>query len=122
MEVSGQFQVPAALPPGKKIPAPEPIARGGEKKIPCRKWNHGGLARILFTILTVVKDALKLEVTRTSETLLSYQDTTRRHNPEDLDLKRHRRESLKTRKRHTSFVVMKKIKCNVSILISLNRK
>jgi len=32
----------------------------------------------------------------TSETLLSY-STTRRHNPEDLDLKHHRRESLKTR-------------------------
>jgi len=31
------------------------------------------------------------------ETLLSYHNTTWRHNPEDLDLKHHRRESLKTR-------------------------
>jgi hypothetical protein len=33
----------------------------------------------------------------TSETLASYRNTTRRHNPEDLDLKHHRRESLKIR-------------------------
>jgi hypothetical protein len=32
----------------------------------------------------------------TSETLVSYQNTTRRHNPEDLDLN-HRRENLKYR-------------------------
>jgi len=29
--------------------------------------------------------------------LVSYHNTTRRYNPEDLDLKHHRRESLKTR-------------------------
>jgi len=38
----------------------------------------------------------------TSETLVSY-NTTRRHNPEDLDLKHHR-ESLKTRS-HFSFLI-----------------
>jgi hypothetical protein len=31
-----------------------------------------------------------------SETLVSYHNTTQRHNPEDLDLNLHRRESLKT--------------------------
>jgi len=31
------------------------------------------------------------------ETLVSYSNTTRRHNPEELDLKHHRHESLKTR-------------------------
>jgi hypothetical protein len=31
-----------------------------------------------------------------SETLVTYHNTTQRHNTEDLDLKHHRRESLKT--------------------------
>jgi hypothetical protein len=31
-----------------------------------------------------------------TETLVSYRNTTRHHNPEELDLKHHRRESLKT--------------------------
>jgi hypothetical protein len=30
---------------------------------------------------------LKMEAARNSETLVSYYNTTRRHNPEDLDLK-----------------------------------
>jgi len=33
----------------------------------------------------------------TSETFVSYYNTTRRHNPEDLDLKYHRRENTKIR-------------------------
>jgi hypothetical protein len=32
-----------------------------------------------------------------SEVLVSYHNTTRRHNPEDLDLNLHRRENLKSR-------------------------
>jgi hypothetical protein len=35
----------------------------------------------------------------TSETSVSYHNTTRRHNPEDLDLSLHRRENLKIRTR-----------------------
>jgi len=36
-----------------------------------------------------------MEAAWTPETLVSYHDTTWRHNPEDLDLKYHRRKSLK---------------------------
>jgi hypothetical protein len=39
---------------------------------------------------------LKMEAAWTSETSVSYRDTRRRHNSEDLDLKHHRRESFKS--------------------------
>jgi len=38
--------------------------------------------------------ALKMEATRSSETLLSYRITTERHNPEYGDMNLHRRENL----------------------------
>jgi hypothetical protein len=38
-----------------------------------------------------------MEATWTSKTMVSYHSTTQHHNPEELDLKHHRRQSLKTR-------------------------
>jgi hypothetical protein len=38
-----------------------------------------------------------MEAAWTSETFVYYHNTTRRYNPEELDLKHDRRESLKTR-------------------------
>jgi len=42
-------------------------------------------------------DAVKMEVARFSEMLVSYLKITRRHNPEDLDLNLHSRGNLKCR-------------------------
>jgi hypothetical protein len=51
---------------------------------------------------TNISEALKMAAAWASETLLTYYNTTRRHNSEDLDLKHHSRDSLKTRMRFIS--------------------
>jgi hypothetical protein len=38
-----------------------------------------------------------MEAARTSETLVSYRNTTQRHNPDELDLNLHLRENIKSR-------------------------
>jgi hypothetical protein len=41
-----------------------------------------------------IRVRVKTEAVRSSETSVSYRNTTRRHNPDDLDLNLHRRENL----------------------------
>jgi hypothetical protein len=45
---------------------------------------------------------LKMEADSFFETLVSYHNTARRHNPEELDLELHRREKHKFHNRHES--------------------
>jgi hypothetical protein len=40
--------------------------------------------------------ALMMEAARTSETLVNFYQTTRRYNPEDIHLRTHRRENVKS--------------------------
>jgi hypothetical protein len=54
--------------------------------------------------------ALMMEAARTSETLVSFYQTTRRYNPEDSHLRTHRRENLKSYKEKTFVRISRALK------------
>jgi hypothetical protein len=56
---------------------------------------HIDLRKTWYDVVNSIHFTLKMEAAWTSETSVSYHNTTGRHHPKDLDLKNHRRESLK---------------------------
>jgi hypothetical protein len=52
---------------------------------------------VVFWVMT--RHSLKMEAAMPSETLVSCHITTRRHNPEELDMNRYCRENLRSRKK-----------------------
>jgi hypothetical protein len=69
---------------------------------PSHVWLIGTI-RIHAIYPSTFHFTLKMEAARSSKTLVSYHNTTRRHNSEDLDLNLHRREILKSRRKDLMF-------------------
>jgi Co/Zn/Cd efflux system component len=63
----------------------------------------------------VVVFTLKIEAARSSETLVSYHDTTQHQNPKDLDMDLQRRENLRIRK--TTFFLLILLACFIVLFI-----
>jgi len=82
------------------------------------RWRQQGSPKLWYPTTTV--HGLKMEAARFSETLISYHNSTRRYNPEDLNLNVHLCESLKSRVISVLFTFSRTFSLRCS-LISLSR-